>query len=130
MNRKLLKKAMQLAIREHSKHPEWHYYMHWTMVVQDDRMVEWATNKGGTPPSWSNYHPMSKLHSEFLAYKRAKGLLGRGDFEIINIRLNRQLKPRISAPCPTCAGWLQLVGCTKCWFTTPSGWASLTWRIK
>lgn len=123
MQTKLLTQALSVASRELSKHPEFDHKMHWTFIVQRNKIVEWATNRTHEPDKRYGYKPTAKLHSELLAYKRAVGLLTTDKFEVINIRLNRQGKPKISMPCETCYRWLRSTGCTKIYFTTEIGWS-------
>lgn len=125
MTNKLLAEAHRQSQQQLAKHPEFHHYMHWSFVVQNNQIVESGVNRTGIPdPQWG-YKPNSKIHSELSAYKKARLLLNRGPFDLINIRLTRQGEWKLSMPCETCAGWLESSGCRKVWFTTPSGWASL-----
>lgn len=125
MKKVLLREALSIARGEMGHHPEWSFYMHWSFIVAENRIVEWGTNAPGDPPKHFGYHPQSKIHSELRAWNRAKGLLAGAPFSLINIRLNRRGEWRMSAPCAPCQGWLESVGCRKIWFTTPNGWAQM-----
>lgn len=127
MKKRLLDEALAIARRTSLKHPERRHYMHWTFIVADGKIIEWATNKVGEPPVHFGYHwrrVAPKLHAEYIAFKRARGLLD-GPFDVINVRLNRRGAMRMSAPCEVCGVWLKAVGCRNMWFTTDMGWASL-----
>lgn len=126
MTKKLLTQALQIAHKEHTTHPEWRHFMHWTFVIADGKIVEWATNKKGQPERHFGYHSNAKVHSELFAYRKARGLL-KERFEIVNVRINRQGELKIAAPCGVCREWLTAVGCERAWFTlTEGGWGR--WR--
>lgn len=126
MRKQLLNQSARVALANAHKHPEHQHYLHWSFIVQNNQIVEWGVNRTGIPdPQWG-YKPNSKIHSELSAYKKARLLLDRGPFDLINVRLNRQGLIKLSAPCVTCAGWLAANGCRKVWFTSPAGWASIT----
>jgi hypothetical protein len=125
MKSRLLTQALQTAQESRANHPEWGSFMHWTFVIQQNQLVASGVNRTGNAPPEYGYDPINdKLHSELVAYKKARGLLIPSPWSIINVRLNKDGSPKISAPCRICANWLPLVGCSKVWFTTPSGWAS------
>jgi hypothetical protein len=99
---------------------------HWTFIVADNQIIEWGRNlMDAHPPVHFGYSPHSKLHSEYVAFKRARGLLNGNEFDIINIRLNKRGEWRMSMPCSSCWNWLTAVGCNRAFFTTPNGWAKL-----
>ena len=125
MRKQLLNQSVRVALASISKHPEHQHYMHWSFIVQDNQIIEWGMNRTGIPDRQWGYKPNSKIHSELSAYKKARLLLNRGPFALINIRLNRQGEWKLSSPCPTCANWLATVGCVKVYFTTPVVWATL-----
>src|SRR4051812_15473268 len=96
MRKSLVKAALRIAIRKLSGHPELANFLHYSFVVRDNQIVEWATNARQEPPRHYGYHRRCdasfrpKFHSEVRAYRRARGLIGTGaDFEMINIRLTR-----------------------------------------
>jgi hypothetical protein len=81
---------------------------------------------GTNSPKYKGYFEYSMLHAESLAYKRAKALLNNKEtFEIINIRLNNSGEPRLSKPCICCYNFLRALNCSKAWFTTETGFASM-----
>ena len=128
MQKRLLKECLRIAVAKNNPktHPEWGSYHHFSFIVQDNKLIEWGTNHPGTPPKYLGYDKMCKIHSEHMAFKRAKGLLKKDQsFDIINIRLNKTNEIRMSAPCKCCYSFLRNEGCRKVWFTTNLGWANL-----
>jgi hypothetical protein len=135
MNKRILTEALRMAIRHLPNHPAVNEtWMHWSFIVVDNKIVEWGTNLRGQPPIHYAYNKKivdvdahCKLHSEIVAYRRAKKLLGRdlGSFEVINVRLNKQGHTKISAPCCCCAPLLKELGCTRFYYTTDAGWGKL-----
>jgi len=126
MKKTLIREALKIAQFELDSHPEFSHYLHWTFIVKDNQLLEWGTNKAGAVPAFLGYNPnTAKQHSEFVAYRRAKGLLKGEPFGIINVRLSRQGEMKNSQPCEICHNWLSLVGCNRVVFSTPLGWAKL-----
>jgi tRNA(Arg) A34 adenosine deaminase TadA len=129
MKKSLLDSALRIAIKEHPSHPEYSRYAHWSFIIQNNKIIEWATNKkDGVPPITMGYHRrinngLPKLHSEFVAYNKAKGILLKDSkWHVINIRLNKDGLFRSSAPCSCCYNFIKTLGCNKCFFTTDYGW--------
>lgn len=127
MKRSILKECLRIAVRKNDTHPEYGNYQHFAFVIQSNKIVEWATNMPGPAEAVFGFSPTRhKIHAESAAYKRARGILDKADrFEVVNVRLNRRNETRISAPCACCSRLLQAVGCSKIWFTTDVGWATL-----
>lgn len=72
------------------------------------------------------YPAYSKLHAEYVAYRRARGIMDLGQpFEVVNIRLNRSGRVKLSAPCPCCFKFLKTLGCRSIWFSTEAGFAKI-----
>lgn len=124
MTKQLLNDSLRRAQQSLQKHPQFDHYLHWSFIVQSNQIVEWGMNREAEPPKHWGYRPNSKLHSEYCAYKKARGLLSNGPFQLINIRLNRQGEMKLSRPCRTCQQWLTALGCNKLVWTTPQGWVS------
>lgn len=123
MNKRILDSCLSIARKNNtSKHPEYDSFMHFSFVVKDNKILEYATNYRGITRYSKFYSRISKTHAEAAAYTKAKGLMRRGDtFEMVNIRLNREGELRNSAPCSGCYALLQLFGCIKVWYTTKEG---------
>lgn len=99
------------------KHNQWDCYKHFSYVIQDNKIIEWGQNKAGPPPI--GYLNHQKIHSEYVAFKKARGLLNKQKyFDIINIRLNKKDDFRLSKPCSCCNNFLKTMGCRNVWFST------------
>jgi len=126
MKKSLLNIALKIARDKICNHPQLEHWIHYSFIIQNNAIIEWATNLSFDPPihyGYKNriddvkYRP--KLHSEIVCYKRAKGLLIKNKFfEIINIRLNKQGEVRLSKPCPCCYEIMKELGCSKFYYST------------
>jgi hypothetical protein len=123
MKRKLLTKCFEIALEYNNpnNHPQWDCYKHFSFIIQDNKIITWGTNKAGTSWTFLGYKPYQKIHSEPVAYFRAKNFLQKRAFEVVNIRLSKSGELKIAAPCQCCATFLKSLGCTKIWFTTRNG---------
>lgn len=122
MKRKLLTKCVEIAIQHNTKdHPQWDCYKHFSFIIQDNKILTWSTNKAGSAFTFLGYKPYQKIHSETVAYFKAKKILQRIPFEVVNIRLSKSNEIKNSEPCKCCAGFLKNLGCYRIWFTTQSG---------
>ena len=124
MTSKILNECLQFAQQHFHKHPQYEHYIHYTFIIQNNQLVEWGTNLDGNPPLHFGYNKKSgapKLHSEFVAYKKGRGLLNNDPFDLVNIRVNRRGEVKISAPCFVCQEWLKSVHCSTVWFTIDGG---------
>lgn len=134
MRKTILRDCLRIAREKLPRHPE-KRYLHYTFIVQDNKIIEWATNHSANPPIHLGYSSRledrpAKTHSEFAAWKRAKGILQHNKpFQCVNIRLNRQSELRLSAPCECCFAFLKSLACTQCYYTTDEQtWDSLLIR--
>lgn len=121
MKAKILTYCLHHAYTYLPKHPQYNYYPHYSYIIQNNTLIEWGTNQEGAPPIHFGYNSQSrcpKLHSELVAYRKARGILNNEPFDMLNIRLNRQRQLRLSAPCSACQQWLASVGCRSVWFST------------
>ena len=124
MNKRILNSCLRTARKRNTEesHPEYGSFMHFSFVVKDNKIIEYATNRGGVTLYSKFYDRVSKTHAEAAAYTKAKGLMRKGDeFEMVNIRLNKAGDLRNSAPCKGCNMLLTLFGCTKVWYSTKEG---------
>jgi hypothetical protein len=118
MTNKLLDVCLTVAKHYLPKHSRKDGYKHFSFVIQNDKLVEWGTNKSGPPLKYNGYDQHCMIHSENLAYKRARGLLDKNKyFEVINIRLNIAGNLKISKPCPCCSVFLKNLGCKTIWYS-------------
>lgn len=120
MKKTLLQDCIRIAVRNNtpSKHKRYGAYHHFSFIVQDNKIVEWATNAPGKDIYSHFYSAIAMIHSECAAFKKAKGLLNRTEsFQVINIRLNKKHELRISKPCRCCVEFLSTFNCDKVYFT-------------
>lgn len=130
MRKSLLTEALSLAFAKKDSHPEYRHYIHFSFVVQRNKIVEMGRNNVAEPARHYGYHSrlqtgLPKTHSEVDAYRKARGLLDRGGFEIINIRLSRRGLLRISKPCPHCYEILKSLGCSRFYFSDNIGFSCI-----
>ena len=98
-------------------------WLHWSYIVQSGGIVEWGTNRPGVPPIHFGYAARidgnsPKTHSELDAYRKARGLLDKSEFSVLNLRLNRRGELRMSKPCICCSAFLSVVGCSHIVYST------------
>lgn len=132
MKKSIFNAALQIAKSKLHKHPQVDCYPHYCFIVQDNRIIEWATNSSHIPPKHYGYHRtddptfVPKLHAEVFAYKRAKGLLNHDDpFEIINMRFTKNGLMRLSKPCKSCFHLMKVFGCKKFYYSSEVGFLSI-----
>jgi hypothetical protein len=128
MKKRILQECLRIA-KEHNKpelHPEWGCYHHFSFVIVDNKILEWGTNCKGDPLISLGYPKWGKIHSEYAAWKRAKGLMNKKDyFSVVNIRLTKQGVISESKPCSCCFNFLKDQNCKHIWFTTDIGWCMI-----
>jgi len=131
MKKRLLSLSLKLAKDKLVNHPERSHYAHYSFIVQNNKIVEWATNVNFEPPIHYGYHTNSdpsfcpKFHAEIFAYKRARGILDDESFEVINIRLNKTGSVRLSKPCKHCFRFMKAMNCRKFYYSSEAGFLTL-----
>lgn len=133
MKKSLLKEAINISCNKILLHPEYDHYIHYSFIIQNNKIVEWGTNNRLVPAihfgyqarlNDLNYTP--KMHSEFMAYRKAKGLMRRNkEFEMINIRLNKNKELRISKPCDCCFSIMKELGCKRFYYSEKNGFIAI-----
>lgn len=124
MKKSHLIECLRIAKDHLPKHPEFDCYKHYSFIIQHDKIIEWGTNRSGPPII--GYFSWQKIHSENIAYFRARGLLEKGEpFETVNIRFNKTGKMLLSKPCKCCISFLKYLGCSNIWFTTEVGFSRI-----
>jgi hypothetical protein len=119
MTNKLLDICLTIAKHYLPKHSRKNGYKHFSFIIQNNKLIEWGTNKSGPPIAYLGYQKHQMIHSENLAYKRAKGLIDKNEyFEVINIRLNSSGILKISKPCTCCSIFLKNFKCRTIWFSS------------
>lgn len=129
MKKSLFKQVVKIALSKMDNHPEYDCYMHYSFVIQDNKIVDYGTNSNKTPPVHHGYNKRCliddtfkpKTHSEYAAYMRAKGLLKPKSFEIINLRFNKVGELRLSKPCDCCYLLLKELGCKRFYYSSTIG---------
>ena len=115
----LLNICLRFALRKEKRNEQ---FLHWSFIIQRGQIVEWGTNRVGNPPMSLGYKKWQQRHAETEAIRRARGILDRNQpWEIVNIRINRLGEVRNSKPCECCERALQIVGCSRVWFTSEKG---------
>lgn len=122
MKRKVLHQCLSIAVKNNPFHPEWDHYHHFSFIIQDNKIVQFATNKRASPLTHLGFGSYTKMHSEVNVYQKAKGIMDRNsDFEVVNIRLTKNNEVKESQPCKCCYAFLRHLGCKRIWFTTRMG---------
>lgn len=133
MKKSLLKQSLQIAVNKLLFHPEYDKYIHYSFIVQGNKIIEWGMNNAKTPPIHHGYQSRmknldfsAKTHAEPEAFRKARGLLDlRKPFDMINIRLNKAGELRISKPCVCCYNLLKSLGCHKFYYSCDLGFMEL-----
>lgn len=124
MKKSLFNEAIKIARSEIDRHPEKRHFLHWSFVVVNNKVVNWATNLGVEPPRHYGYHKRNgvpKTHSEIRAWLVRRPKV----FELINVRLNKRGDIRLSKPCECCYELMNELGCTKFYYSSEVGFLSL-----
>jgi len=130
MKNSIFEIALKLAKEKIETHPEYENYIHYSFIIQNNKILGYGMNMKGEPPIYFGYHKrlnggLPKLHSEFVAYKKIKGLLNNKSFEILNIRLTRRGVLKNSAPCYCCLNFLKLTKCTNIYYSKEYGYEKI-----
>lgn len=120
MKSKLLNQCLNIALKNNNEnHPQWNHYIHYSFLIQHNKIIGWGTNRKGSSFTFLGYKPFQKIHSEIDCYFKTKYLIDHHkSFEVVNIRLNKKSQIKASDPCSCCVNFLHHVGCKAVWFTT------------
>ena len=124
MKKKVIQECLDISIRNNNplNHPQWACYKHFSFIIQRNKIVDWGTNRAGTPFANMGYEAHCKIHSEVEAYRKARGIMDKSlPFEVVNIRLIKNGQIRSSCPCKCCWNFLKNLGCKQISFTTDMG---------
>jgi len=127
MKKNILQECLRFAYEKHNpSHPSWdRKSVHYTFVVQDNKIIEVGMNRPCvSPPLYYGYPAYAFIHSEIDAWKKARGILKDSSWEIVNVRLYKKGPPYMladAAPCRACSRILRSNGCRRFYFTTSSG---------
>ena len=130
MNKNLLRHCIGRSLRGLSSHNQYKHYIHYSFAVVDGSVYVVGTNKSAVPSVHLGYNqrvPEPKIHSELDAYKKLRKIvpIGKVQWSLINVRLNRSGEMKNSRPCHVCQEWLSQVGCTEVYYTTEAGWSNM-----
>ena len=130
MRKSVLNRALRIARAKVKTHPQYMHYIHYSFVVQRNSIVEWGRNHNGVPAIHYGYHdpdryPMPKTHSEVDAYRKARDLLRKGPFTLVNVRVTRTGIVKTSKPCACCYSLLKALGCNQFFYSTENGFRSM-----
>lgn len=130
MNKNLLRHCLMQALRKLPNHPQRRHYVHYSFAVVGGSVYVVGTNKSAVPSVHLGYNqrvPEPKIHSELDAYRKLRKIvpIGKVQWSLINVRLNRTGEMKNSKPCHVCQEWLGAVGCTEIVYTTEVGWNTL-----
>ena len=128
MKTSIINQCLTIARKNNTpdRHPEFDNFSHFAFIIQDNKIIEWATNKKAEPLILKGYTEAMKRHAEPEAYRKAKGILDKDrHFECLNIRLNKQSQLKLSKPCQCCYRFLSALNCSKVYFSTEVGIAEI-----
>lgn len=133
MKKSIFDTCSNTAISKLYKHPELGNFMHYSFIVQNNKIIEWGTNRRVCPAKHFGYNKkctdvdfVPKRHSELDVYFKARGLLNKTKpFEIINIRLNKKGQLKLSKPCSCCYELLKALGCKNFYYSSAVGFLSI-----
>lgn len=123
MKKSLLYECVRSAKARLHNHPQYAHYIHYSFLVQDNKILACGTNNARTPEPHFGYAARiqdgrPKTHSEISAWKRGKGLLiTRKSWEIVNVRLNKAGSILLSKPCCCCYDIMKNLGCNRFYFS-------------
>ena len=119
----IIKNCFEKALKLNENHPDGNY-RHFTFLFQCGKMLSIGMNRKAEPKIYLGYPPYSKLHSEIDAINKARHTLdiSKG-FEIINIRLTKGGRLRLSKPCVHCQQVLDNLGCEDVIYSVDDGFA-------
>lgn len=115
MKKKQIEHCLRIARKHLPKHPQWDAYKHYSFIFQNNKLIEWGCNRTSEPTI--GYPEYGKRHSEVDAWYKAKGLMDKKSFEVLNIRMNCKGDLKISKPCSCCYEFLKRLGCSGVWFS-------------
>jgi hypothetical protein len=123
MKRSILSECLRRAREKHGpSHPSWEQKaVHYSFIVQNNKILEMGMNRpDASPPLHYGYPSHADIHSEIDAWRKARGILEDGKWEIVNIKLSKEASYRVAdaAPCIRCQILLISLGCTGFYFTT------------
>jgi len=129
MKRKLINFCVKQAENMFPNHLNWQHhaqanFFHFSFLVQNNTILSIGMNHLGKVPPGYPQHSMT--HSEAHAIDKGRHRLNLDiSFEMLNLRLTKTGKLKISKPCNSCYSFLNSLGCKRVYFSTDAGIARL-----
>lgn len=133
MKKSLFHECLRLARAKIEQHPQKKFYIHYSFLVQNNKILSCGTNMAAIPPIHLGYHARldggcPKTHSEIVAWRRGKGLVNsKYKWNLINIRLNKNGNLMLSKPCKCCQNVMTALGCEAFYYSFNQGF--LRWVV-
>lgn len=125
MKKYLINEMLRICRRGLNKHHELLNFPHYSFILSNSQIIEYAENANLEPRRHLGYHHPKrsasfrpKFHSEVWAYYRSRGLLGNRKFEVVNFRFNKQGEIKLAKPCEVCYNLLSILGATKFYYSS------------
>lgn len=128
MKKTVLRECLRQAMDSVFTHPrvEKSFYLHYTYVVQRNKVLGRGTNIGTEPPIHYGYSEHQIVHSEINAYIRNRSFIDTSKkFYAINISVSKTLRLRDAKPCIHCECMLRELGFSGVYYTTQKGFEYL-----
>jgi hypothetical protein len=135
MKKSLLHNALTFAKNKFVYHGEFNNFIHFSFIVQSNKIIEIGKNNKKIPKLHFGYHRRlqndpffhPKTHSELHVWMKSKGILNKNkSFEMINIRLNKKGFVRLSKPCTCCYNLLKELGCKAVYYSSEIGFLKIS----
>ena len=98
-------------------------FRHFSFIVVRNKIIEYGINRHRNIGEMQKlgYRNFSNEHSEFAAWRKARGLVQDSSFEIVNTRINRELGLLNSHPCHCCVNFLKDLNCKSVYYSNEIG---------
>ena len=126
MKKTIIRECVRLSVELYQKNYEEYWgsnFRHFSFIISKNKIIEYGANRHRNLGEMQRlgYHGFSNEHSEFSAWRKAKGLIKDSSFEILNTRLNRDLQLMNSHPCNCCLNFLKDLNCTGIFYSNELG---------
>lgn len=126
MKKTIIRESVRRSLELYQKHENEYRgstYRHFSFIVVRNKIVEYGINRHRNLGEMQHlgYRDFSNEHSEFAAWRKAKGLVKDQEFEIINTRVNRDMQIMHSKPCQCCYNFLSNLNCVGIYYSNEIG---------
>lgn len=126
MKKTIIRECVRLSIELYKKNYEEYWgskFRHFSFIVVSNKIIEYGMNRHRNlgDMQMAGYRGYSNEHSEFAAWRKAKGLVKDNSFEIVNTRLNKELEIMNSHPCQCCMNFLKDLNCSGIFYSNEVG---------